>query len=74
MEEGVVGPGATARAAVESAEDRVRAVRDRVRRLELDREAAERETAETTVRVHSLEEEQLQQAYLRRHGRPPPNG
>ena len=50
----------TARGAVDSAEERARAIRDRVRRLELDREAAERETAETSVRVHSLEEEQLQ--------------
>src|SRR5687767_4245263 len=49
-----------ARVAVEGAEERTRAIRDRVRRLELDREAAERETAETTVRFHSLEEEQLQ--------------
>ena len=46
-----------ARAAVEAAEESARTIRDRVRRLELDREAAERETAETSVRVHSLENE-----------------
>jgi chromosome segregation protein len=46
-----------ARSAVDAAEESARAIRDRVRRLELDREAAERETAETSIRVHSLENE-----------------
>ena len=49
-----------ARAAVDGAEERARSIRDRVRRFELDRESAEREAAETSMRVRSLEEEQLQ--------------
>ena len=49
-----------ARSAVEGAEERARTVRDRLRRLELDREAGERETAEISVRVRSLEEERAQ--------------
>ena len=56
-EEGARTTVAAARSAVEAAEDSARALRDRVRRLELDRDAAERETAETSVRVHSLENE-----------------
>jgi chromosome segregation protein len=49
-----------ARSAVEGAEERARTTRDRLRRLELDREAGERETAEISVRVRSLEEERAQ--------------
>jgi chromosome segregation protein len=56
-EEGARAMVVAARSAVEAAEESARTLRDRVRRLELDREAAERETAETSVRVHSLENE-----------------
>jgi chromosome segregation protein len=56
-EEGARAMVVAARGAVEAAEESARTLRDRVRRLELDREAAERETAETSVRVHSLENE-----------------
>jgi chromosome segregation protein len=55
------GAVATRRDAVERAEKQVRELRDRLRRLELEREGAERELADVAQRSHTLaaEHEQL---------------